>query len=84
MIDEMYDRAWVGHRERFSQDAQLLLRKAGAMLRSILEPRRQSAEGSFAASVGEREREVPAAAADEGLAQRVRASRHRHGVSADP
>lgn len=39
MIDEMYDRAWVGHRERFSQDAQLLLRKAGAMLRSILEPR---------------------------------------------
>ncbi|MDH4744187.1 hypothetical protein OMP43_09180 [Sphingomonas sp. CBMAI 2297] len=83
MIDEMYDRAWVGHRERFSQDAQLLLRKAGAMLRSILEPRRQSAKGSFAASIGEREREVPAAA-DEGLAQRVRASRHRHGVSADP
>ena len=57
MIDEMYDRAWVGHRERFGQDVQLLFQRARAMLRPLLKPGRQSAEGRFTASVGGREPE---------------------------
>jgi len=32
MIDEMYDRAWGEHRQRFSQDISAVLRKAGRAL----------------------------------------------------
>ncbi|MDF2383173.1 hypothetical protein JMG10_16945 [Nostoc ellipsosporum NOK] len=57
MIDEMYDRAWVEHRERFSKDAQALLRKAGGVLKFILKPGRPSARRDFAIPVDGRERE---------------------------
>lgn len=35
MIDEMYDRAWGEHHQRFSQDVQALLRKAGRALERV-------------------------------------------------
>lgn len=57
MIDEMYDRAWVEHRERFGKDAQALLRKAGGVLKRILKPWRPLAGRDFNIPVDGRERE---------------------------
>lgn len=44
MIDEMYDRAWGEHHQRFSQDVHALLRKAGRALKRVF-GRRTASEG---------------------------------------
>lgn len=44
MIDEMYDRAWNEHRQRFSQDIRAHLRKAGRALQPVF-GRRMSSDG---------------------------------------
>jgi len=46
MIDEMYDRAWGEHRQRFSQDVRALLRKAARALQPVF-GRRMSLDGKL-------------------------------------
>ncbi|WHU03298.1 hypothetical protein [Sphingomonas sp. NIBR02145] len=53
MIDEMYDRAWGEHHQRFSQDVHALLRKAGRALKSVF-GRRMSSGGEPDISGSER------------------------------
>lgn len=56
MIDEMYDRAWVEHRQRFSRDMRALFRKAGGALRLVRKPGLPSGDRAF---------DIPTAAPEE-------------------
>lgn len=47
MIDEMYDRAWVEHRQRVSRDMRALLRGIWGALKPMLKRRSPAADGKF-------------------------------------
>lgn len=42
MIDEMYDRAWGEHHQRFSEDVRALLQRAGRALQPVFSRRTAS------------------------------------------